>query len=204
MCSLCANLNLLMITPSHIIYGWALAKATDQTPNKPRILAFVLGSFLPDLPTYLFFFVHTFIWGTSQQLMWDELYFDSVWTPIITLSHSLLLWPLLLLGATFLKYKLLQYISSAALLHVVMDFFVHHDDAYRHFWPVSDWKFFSPLSYYDPRFFGQWVSLIDAIVIILLLAWLGSRYKTNRAIQITAGLLIILYVVLQAVQLFVF
>jgi hypothetical protein len=193
-----------MITPSHIIYGWALGKATEKSPDKPRTLAFVIGSFLPDIPVYVFFFVHTFLLGTSQQLMWDELYFDSAWSPVITLSHSLLMWPILLLGATFFKHKLLQYISAAALLHVVMDFFVHHDDAYRHFWPVSDWKFYSPLSYWDPAYYGTWVGAIDAVAIILLLAWLGSTYKNNRKIQYTAWSLIGLYVCMQAVPLFIF
>jgi len=58
-----------MITPSHMIYSWAVAKATDSKPNKSRTLAFVAGGVVPDLPVYVFFFVNTFFLGTSQQLM---------------------------------------------------------------------------------------------------------------------------------------
>jgi len=53
-----------------MIYSWALAKATDPKPNKLRTLVIVAGGLVPDLPAYVFFFVNTFILGTSQQLMW--------------------------------------------------------------------------------------------------------------------------------------
>ena len=182
-----------MITPSHMIYSWALAKATDPQPNKLRTLVIVAGGLVPDLPAYTFFFVNTFILGTSQQLMWDVLYFDSAWSPLITLSHSLLLWPLLLLVATITKQRLLQWFSLSALLHASLDFFVHHDDAYRHFWPLTDWRFFSPLSYYDPLYYGSWVNSVDSIIVIALLAWLGSIYNSKWA-RIGIGTLIVLYV----------
>jgi len=166
-----------MITPSHMIYSWALAKATDPKPNKRRTLAFVWGGLVPDLPTYAFFIVHTALLGTSQRLMWDVLYFDSAWSPFITLSHSLLLWPVLLLFAALAKRALLRLFAISALLHVSLDFLVHHDDAYRHLWPLSDWKFMSPVSYWDPAYYGNWASLFDAVLVIALLTWLVSHYK---------------------------
>jgi len=181
-----------MITPSHMIYSWALAKATDPKPNKLRTLVIVAGGLVPDLPAYAFFFVHTILLGTSQQLMWDVLYFDSAWSPFITLSHSLLLWPLLLLVATLAKQTLLRLFAVSALLHVSLDFLVHHDDAYRHFWPLSDWKFMSPVSYWDPMYYGNWINTIDSIVVIALLAWLGYFYKSKWA-QFGICSLIVLY-----------
>jgi hypothetical protein len=192
----------IMITPSHMIYSWAIAKATKQVPDKRRTLAFVAGGLIPDLPTYAFFFVNTFLLGTSQQLMWDTLYFDSAWSPFITLSHSLILWPIILLVAVILKKNLLKYFTVSALLHVVLDFFVHHDDAYRHFWPLTDWKFFSPLSYYDPKHYGNWVGAIDSILIIGLLLWLTTIYTKNTKLQYVSGSLIVLYVVMNVVSLY--
>ena len=185
-----------------MIYSWALAKATDSKPNKLRTLGIVAGGLVPDLPAYVFFFVNTFILGTSQQLMWDVLYFDSAWSPFITLSHSLLLWPLLLLVATLAKQTLLRLFAVSALLHVSLDFLVHHDDAYRHFWPLRDWKFMSPVSYWDPAYYGNWASLFDAVLVIALLTWLVSHYKNHKKVQSLAAVLIVLYVVLQTVQVF--
>ena len=189
----CGSLE-AMITPSHIIYSWAIAKATKASPDRRRTLAFIAGGVVPDLPTYAFFFVHTVILGTSQQLMWDTLYFDSAWSPLITLSHSLVLWPFVLLCAAVFKQRLLKYFAISAVLHVSLDFFVHHDDAYRHFWPLTDWKFLSPLSYYDPQYFGNWVSAIDSILVIGLLVWLGTRY-TNAKARYGIATIVILYII---------
>ncbi len=183
-----------MITTSHLIYNWAIAKQLDekQGENRQRLQMFLLGAVLPDLPTYVFFFFNTFILGYSQQLMWDVLYFDSVWTPIITLSHSLLFWPLLLLlGYTF-KKNWLRWLSASALVHITLDFFVHAEDAYRHFWPFSNWTFNSPISYWNPAYYGQTVGLIDTIVVLALLAWLFTQYKTIK-IRSLIGLLALGY-----------
>ena len=182
-----------MITPSHMIYSWAIAKATKKVPDKRRTLAIVAGGLVPDLPVYMFFLVHTFIIGSAQSDMWSMYYFDSAWTPFITLSHSLILWPLLLLFAILMKRTLTKYFAISALLHVSLDFFVHHDDAYRHFWPLTDWKFMSPLSYYDPQYFGNWVSGIDTVLIIGLLAWLSTIY-TNTKARVGIAVVVLLYI----------
>lgn len=193
-----------MITPSHIIYSWAAAKYSEGSPNKLRVVAIITGGFLPDVPTYLFFIVHTFILGTTQSTMWDTLYFDSAWTPFITLSHSLILWPLLLLFAKMFKQRVLFWVSASSLVHSALDFLVHHDDAYRHFWPLSDWKFLSPVSYYDPNYFGTLFGLVDFVVVILLLTYLHSLYKHNLWIEWTIRLLMLLYVLITFVPLVFF
>lgn len=184
-----------MITPSHMIYSWVFAKATDQRPNKLRTVALVAGGLVPDIPTYAFFCVHTFLIGSAQTDMWSIYYFDSAWSPFITLSHSLLLWPVLLLFATITKRTLLKFFSASALFHITLDFFVHHDDAYRHFWPLSDWQFSSPLSYYDPLYYGNLVSSFDSILIISLLLWLGTVYTNKKA---RFGILVIVLLYLAA------
>jgi hypothetical protein len=144
-----------MITPSHIIYSWALAKKTEikaeeisQKTTEKRTLAFVLGALLPDTPTYLFFIVCGLILGYSGEAMWNDMYFNSGWSIPITLTHSFILWPILYSLAIYFRWKILQWFSISALLHAVVDFLVHTDDAYRHFWPFSNWKFHSPMSYY--------------------------------------------------------
>ena len=131
-----------MITPSHFIYSWALAKKTkgneqniDQKLTKNRTLAFVLGALFPDTTTYLFFIVIGLLLGYSGEVMWDDMYFNSVWSIPITLAHSFWLWPLIILVGTYFKLHFLRWFSISALLHAVVDFLVHTDDAYRHFWP---------------------------------------------------------------------
>lgn len=169
-----------MITPSHLIYNWAAAKALDQKlgEDKSRLHGFLLGGILPDIPAYTFFVFYTFIAGASQNEMWDVLYFDSPFSVFITLSHSFLLWPAVLLIGYVFRKEIIMWLGAGAMMHSVIDFLVHNDDAYMHFWPLSEWKFMSPISYWDPSHYGNIVGTVDTVLILLLLWWF-SRNLTN-------------------------
>ena len=171
-----------MITPSHIIYNWAAARALDgQMGQDPiRTKAAIIGGFLPDTPTYILFFVQTFVMGTSQQELWSSVYFDSAWTPVITLSHSFLLWPAVIILGYLLQKHFMMWLGAGSFFHSFMDFFVHNDDAYRHFWPLSDWKFESPISYWDPEHYGSLVSGADTVIVMLLLLFIMKKMTTKR------------------------
>jgi len=186
-----------------MIYGWAVAKGTETQPDKRRTAAFVTGSILPDTPTYLFFVVQSFILNVDGRTIWRDLYFDSGWTPFITLSHSLLLWPLLLLTAYIYDWKITKYVTTAATLHICLDFLVHNDDAYAHFWPLTDWNFISPVSYWDPGHYGQYVGMLDTVVVIALLSWLMTIYQT-RSWRIGMSIVIGLYIVSVIAPYFIF
>ena len=181
-----------MITPSHLVYSWALARVTGGSAafTRARTQWFLAGAILPDLPTYLFFFYHLLFTSVSQRELWDSVYFASAWTPFIQASHSFLLWGAIL-GIGYLIHKRAAiWLSVSALLHVTMDFFVHNDDAYPHFWPLFEWKFISPISYWDPAHYGQYVGTIDTVVVLLLLTWLWhtTKSRVNRIIFITIGI----------------
>jgi len=175
-----------MITPSHVIYSWALAEKTAQH-NKKRTLAFILGAIFPDTPTYLFFIICGLILGYSGQVMWDDMYFHSGWAIPITLTHSFILWPLLIGIATYAGWKFLRWFSISALFHAMVDFCIHTDDAYRHFWPVSDWKFHSPISYYNPSEYGIYVGAFDSLLVLGLLTYLHTIYRGKWRILIIAS-----------------
>jgi hypothetical protein len=182
-----------MITPSHLIYSWAVAKYTEKTPHteatKHRTAAFVLGALLPDVPVFVFFLVCGLILGYSNELLWDDMYFNSGWSVLFTLSHSLIIWPILTLFATYKHWLFVRSVAISACFHIIIDFFVHTADAYMHFWPLSNWRFTSPISYWDPAAYGQYVGVFDSILIIGLLSWLFSRYETHR-FQIFIGILL--------------
>ncbi len=196
-----------MITPSHLIYSWALAKKTegneqniDKKQTKKRTLAFVLGALFPDTPTYLFFIVLGLLLGYSGEVMWDDMYFNSSWSIPITLTHSFWLWPLLILVGTYLKLNFLKWFSISALMHAVIDFLVHTDDAYRHFWPFSDWKFYSPFSYYRSSEYGNWVMAFDSVLVLGLLTYLYTLYTGKwRVLLIGLGILYMTRLVIEPI-----
>jgi len=167
-----------MITSSHIIYSWAIAAYTNTLPEGARRIKYILlGALIPDVPTYIFFIVHSIVLGTSHRIMWDQLYFHSAWSIPITLSHSLLLWPFLLALGIALSRRVLVWISASALFHIALDFLVHTSDAYRHFWPISDWTFRSPVSYWNSAEYGTWVMLADALIVWVLLIYVFTVYE---------------------------
>ena len=170
-----------MITPSHIVYSWAVAARTNTTTDGTRrIKYFLLGALIPDLPTYTFFVIHGIVLGTGHEVMWDDLYFNSAWSIPITLSHSLLLWPLVLALGYALSRQVLVWISASALLHIALDFLVHTSNAYRHFWPLSDWTFRSPVSYWNSAEYGTWVMLADTLTVWGLLTYLFIVSERRR------------------------
>lgn len=177
-----------MITPSHIIYSWALAKKTEKVSidTKKRTAAIVLGALFPDTPTYLFFIVCGLILGYSGPTMWDNMYYNSGWAIPITLTHSFIIWPLLISISSYVGWELAKWFSLSAFFHSLVDFCVHTDDAYRHFWPVSDWKFHSPISYYNPAEYGLYVGAFDSLLVLGLLGYLYTIYTGKWRLLILA------------------
>ena len=67
--------------------------------------------------------------------------------------------------------SLLNHFFLSVLCHAFCDLPVHVHDAHRHFFPLSDYRFISPWSYWDVRYHGRTVALVEA-----LLAFLCSLY----------------------------
>ena len=59
---------------------------------------------------------------------------------------------------------------QAALLHLAFDLPLHHSDARPHFWPLSDWVFRPPLSYWNPARHGDLVGAVEIGACVALCA----------------------------------
>ena len=185
-----------MITPSHIIYNLALLR---EPGNRTRNLAVVAGAMVPDLLTYIFFFLTYFVFGYSMSEIWDDMYFNSEWRVFINATHSLILWPLGAFIAYLWHKRTAMFFFLSSTVHVVFDFFVHTDDAYAHFWPLTDWRFISPVSYWNPAEYGHIVGLLDCIIILGLLIYLyqTTEQKYVRWSFVVLGILYILLIGMQ-------
>ena len=76
---------------------------------------------------------------------------------------------------------------ASIILHALEDLPVHHDDAHRHFLPLSDFRFESPVSYWDPN---HYEGIVGALEIGLVL--IASIYVLRRArSRWTKGLLVL-------------
>lgn len=176
-----------MITPSHIVFNLVIL---GKKKHRKILLAIVLGAIFPDVCNFFYYTWNGIFRKIPHDVLWGDMYFHSAWTPFFQLSHSFWLLPLMLALAFYWKKHWAKFFWGSALLHSIMDFTVHHTDAYRHFYPFSDWIFKSPISYWDPMYYGLWVSgaemffALTACVIIFRRA----KSKTGKTVALLAAI----------------
>jgi membrane-bound metal-dependent hydrolase YbcI (DUF457 family) len=163
-----------MNTPAHLIFG----AAAFARPDAPRVtLAALLGSLLPDLSLYLLVLWSIGVMGIAPRVVFGEMYFSDGWQAIFAVDHSIILWGLLLAIALLLRRSFVTAFAGSGLLHAGVDFLLHHDDARRQFWPITDWVFRSPVSYWDGRYFGHFVAPLEVLACAALTLMLWRRFS---------------------------
>lgn len=135
-----------MNTPAHLLIGMAVCARRDVRRTDRFAAA---GSLLPDLSLYLMAGVSLFVLQIPAERVFGELYFSSEWQTVFAIDNSFVLWGAFLAVALWLRSPLGIAFAGAGLLHLATDFPLHHDDGRPHFWPVSDWVYESPFSYWD-------------------------------------------------------
>lgn len=187
-----------MITSTHALLALAALSKRGETKRNLSVLA---GALLPDLAIFLWAPYQSIFNGVSGDEMWNELYFAAPMQNLIAWFNSIPIYAgLLLLGilARSKRWgKLLIVFSLAALIHIATDMPVHADDAYRHFWPISDWRFYSPLSYWDVDHHAAWVGKVDIAIAFGCIAILWQRFPA-KWVKITLSLTAFIYATILA------
>lgn len=152
-----------MNTPSHAILNLtALGKGNFPEYN----LLIVLSGIVPDLPIFLFYGWAKLIQKLPESTIWSEAYYGQGWQTAIALFHSIPLAAIALLIGYWLNWQPLQVFSLGLIGHSLLDLPVHHEDAHRHFFPFSNYRFISPFSYWNPAHYGVWVSAIEILLVM--------------------------------------
>jgi hypothetical protein len=167
-----------MNTPAHAVVNlWILGRR-----ERPELaLPILAGSVLPDLPMYVFYLVVKVFERLPEREIWSHTYYLPGWQAAFDTFHSL---PLILLGfglAWLARSPRAKALFAGMALHVPEDLFLHHDDAHRHFYPFSRWRFASPVSYWDPRYHGRIVAPLEALAVVAGCVVLFRRYRTPGA-----------------------
>ena len=186
-----------MISTTHSVLALAaLSKADDKSRN----WAIFTGSALPDLVIYIWAPYQILIRKVDSQTLWNDLYFQAPMQNLIAYFNSVPIYATFaVLGFTQRRKiwgALMLVFALAALLHIATDLPVHNHDAYRHFWPLSDWRFISPLSYYEADHHGRWVSFVEAIIAAMSIFILWRRFP-KLSTRIILALLAIFYIFIQ-------
>ncbi|MEN8933911.1 cobalamin biosynthesis protein CobQ [Planktotalea arctica] len=163
-----------MNTPAHLILGLAVFSRKDT----PRVTgASAVGAVLPDLSLYVMAGASLFILQVPPDVVFGQLYFSQSWQTVFAIDNSFLLWGLVLSFALWFKARAGAAFAGAGLLHLAMDFPLHHDDGRPHFWPASDWIFKSPVSYWDSLHYANWVAPLEGLMVLICAGVLFRRFQ---------------------------
>ncbi len=162
-----------MNTPAHLIIGLAVfGKA-----GRPAVTgAAFAGAMIPDLSLYLMAGWHLRVLETPPRVVFGELYFSDAWQSIFRIDNSMILWGIALVLAFMLRAPILIALCGAAMVHLGLDFLLHNDDGRAHFWPITNWIFQSPVSYWDADHYGNIMGPVEIILSLGLCVLLWRRF----------------------------
>lgn len=163
-----------MNTPAHLILGLA---AFSRADNRKVTSASAFGALLPDLSLYVMAGVSLAILRIPPNVVFDQLYFSNAWQTVFAIDNSFLLWGMVLVFALWWKARAGIAFAGAGLLHIALDFPLHHDDGRPHFWPASNWVFESPVSYWDKAHHALWVQPVELLMVVVCVFVLFRRFK---------------------------
>jgi hypothetical protein len=149
--------------------------------------AAVFGGLLPDLPNLLIVSALK-LYGLHDLIIYGLLYWQHWWQLTNAFAHNVWLWTSVFVASILLRerrnlgaaaidgWTLPIIMAAAALLHIAIDFVTHREDAYMVFWPVT-YRFISPVSYWDPNHFGNWVGHAEIVIGIACALILIRRFR---------------------------
>ena len=193
-----------MNTQTHIL----LASALFAQPGQPvRNTAVVAGAIVPDASIFVMWGYGRLV-GASEERIWGEFYWLPQWQEVSAITNSLPLFAGLLVLGFFTGSSDVRrtstlpfadapcsgmamaviYFSLAALVHIATDLPLHVHDGHPPFWPFSDVIFRSAISYWDPQYHGNIVSLAEMLLAasLVILLWRCFRSRIVRSVLILA------------------
>ena len=168
-----------MTTHSHAILNIALLSRRD----KPFLHCYAfIGAVLPDLPLFIFFIIESIIRKTPEAELWGSLYFTEAWQNFFDIFNSVPLILILLgIGYYLLNSEKITVFAWSLLIHCAFDLLTHNDDGHHHLYPLSDFAFESPISYWDRDHYAGIVAPIERVVFLIASIYLFPRLKTRLA-----------------------
>lgn len=163
-----------MNTPAHVIVN---AVALGRRGWKPHWFPITAGALLPDLPMFGFYLYQKLLLAVPERAIWAQAYFEPRWQNLFDLFNSL---PLIAVAALIAWRRRaaawLAFFASMG-LHCLFDLPLHNEDAHAHFFPLSRWRFHSPVSYWDPEHHGTLALGAEFAVVIAGALLLARRHN---------------------------
>jgi hypothetical protein len=165
-----------MNTPAHAIINLLIL---SRNPSHPKTAAIICGALIPDL-IIIVFYAWQLLLGNTENQIWSVEYYRPAWQAWIDSFNSIPLISVAILLSWQTRHYLLLAFFTSMLLHCLGDLPVHHTDAHRHFFPFFEWRFESPVSYWDAGHHGRWASLVEFISALAASAFMYWRWTLLR------------------------
>lgn len=175
-----------MNTPAHLIFG---AAAFGRPERRGTFTASILGALAPDVSLYVMVTASIWWFQIPASRVFRELYYSDAWQAVFAVDNSFILWGIGAAIAAWRQSAVAIAFTGAALLHLALDFPLHTHDARRHFWPVTDWVFESPVSYWDNSAHAGIVGPTELVLAVLLSIEVIRRYRSPWPRVLIAALL---------------
>ncbi|NDU99457.1 hypothetical protein [Pseudoroseicyclus tamaricis] len=161
-----------MNTPAHMALSLALL---GKPPPRRLWWVILFGALLPDIAYFL-------MWGLPGARGPLNLAAD--------IFNSVPLYAIALAAGALTQWPWLTLLSASALMHIAFDLPLHAGDAHRHFWPLTDWAWHAPFSFWDAdhhgRFFGSLEGVLFAACLVVIWRRLETRWQ--RALALAGAL----------------
>ena len=161
-----------MNTPTHMVVSYAFLE--KQAPSQIEKWSIIIGGLFPDFLIFVLFF-YALVVGIPQSELWSSVYFQDNWQWAIDMTNSVPIFAVLILVGWLWKKRAIMLFGLSASIHAVFDFLTHANDAHRHFLPVSDYRFESIVSYWDPAHFGGIGSTLELSLLFVCVWYLYPR-----------------------------
>ena len=174
-----------MNTPAHLVLNLALLGGGARVAHTRAIAA---GALLPDLPMFGFYLWQKLVRAAPERVIWGERYFDADWQVFFDVFNSI---PLAAAGLGIaLVFRRIgpALFCGSVIAHALLDLPLHREDAHGHFWPFSDWRFVSPVSYWDSAHFGATASFAETALLCAAAVVLWRRHP-QRSVRAPLALL---------------
>ncbi len=175
-----------MHTPGHVLLNLSLLGSMTGFES-----AVIAGSVIPDVPIVVLY-LRERLRGTPTEVIWSECYQRPHWLAIIHFAHSI---PVAVLGIVvcwLLGVRPLLDFFVSMLCHALCDFPLHVHDAHRHFFPISNYRFISPISYWDVRYHGRTVALLECVLVLACAVHLFLQHNSRIPTTSSVGLAVLL------------
>lgn len=169
-----------MNTPVHVAFSLAVLGRDEETTSRDWFLI-AIGAILPDALLFPLFYVREAVNAPVYELL----------VRLADLANSVPLYLLLCILAWNSRLRWLWLLVSSALIHIAFDIPLHSDDAHRHFYPLTEWVFVSPVSFWDAAHFGQIVGVLEALLFAACFYMLWSKISSRVGKWCMAGFAVI-------------